>query len=306
MIFRAKHLFFFLILLVTFQLFGQVRIAIAGTRLSIVPPTKNAKISNYYSVISEDDSYEMSVVEFPESNLQEKMNEIDSIAYTKRGLEVIGEFEMEVDHFKAKVIHVKSNLYADGVQVLFGDSTFFVMVSTLFTKGDKVLFNSILDSYRTLKIDRSKKINWNKFLAFEQKSANQFKLVEKGCFPMKMVFSKNAMKQDSVFSDSFIWVQQVPNDGNLKTNQELMTYFLMSALSSDKIEILKVIHDGVSTISGVETYQFIAECRMKTKNFQLNAIGYLNKNCGIFFQSFTFNEADTIETERFFKNLKFK
>lgn len=295
-----------LLILSTTPLVAQKRVEISGTRLSIVPPTKDARLSDHYSVLSVPDSYELSVVEFPIAGLDSKMKEIDSAAYVKRGLEVTQEFEMKVGDYKGKVIRVRSNLYADGVQFIFGDSTFFVMLSTLFTRGDEVLYKQIIDSYKTIAINKSKKIDWNRFLAFEQKAPNKFKLVEEECFPFKLILQKDGIKNDSVFNDSHIWVQQVPNDGTLKSNQELMTHFLMAYLTPANVEILKVIHDGTSTVAGVETYQFIAECKMKEQMFQLNAIGYLGPKCAVFIQCSAMSKEDVLEIEKFFKNLKFK
>jgi hypothetical protein len=287
-------------------LFGQERVAVAGSRISMIPPTKNAHLSDHYSVISVPDSYELSVVEFPISGLDEKMKEIDSAAYVKRGLEVTREFSMTVDGYTGKVIRVRSNLNADGVQFIFGDSTFFVMMSTLFTRGDEVLFKQIIDSYKSIRVNKSKKINWNKFLAFEQKTPNKFKLVEEECFPFKMIFQKDGVKNDSIFNDSYIWVQQLPNDGNFKNNQELMTYYLMNYLTPVKAEILKVIHDGASTIAGVETYQFIADCKIKDQTIQVNTIGYLGPKYAVCFQCSAMNPEDIPEIEKFLRNLKFK
>ncbi len=288
------------------QSIAQKRVEISGTRLSVVPPTEDARLSNHYSVISVPDSYELSVIEFPLAGLDTKMKEIDSAAYVKRGLEVTREFEMKVGNYTGKVIRVRSNLNADGVQFIFGDSTFYVILSTLFTRGDETLYKQIIDSYKTIKMDKSKKINWNNFLAFEQKAPNKFKLVEEECFPFKMILTKDGIRNDSIFSDSYIWVQQVPNDGNFKSSQELMTHYLMTYLTPAKVEILKVIHDGTSFVAGMEVYQFIAECKTKNETFKLNTIGYLGPKYAVFFQTSALNQEDFLEIEKFFKNLKFK
>lgn len=302
----TKYLIPVLFLSIGNPVIGQERVDVSGSRISIIPPTKNALLSDHYSVISVPDSYELSVIEFPVSGLDEKMKEIDSAAYVKRGLDVTREFSMTVDGYTGKVIRVRSNLNADGVQFIFGDSTFFVIMSTLFTRGDEVLFKQIIDSYKSIRVNKSKKINWNKFLAFEQKAPNKFKLVEEECFPFKMMFQKEGVRNDSIFSDSYIWVQQLPNDGNFKNNQELMTHYLMNYLTSAKAEILKVIHDGASTIAGVETYQFIADCKIKDQTIQVNTIGYLGPKYAVFFQCSVMNPEDIPEIEKFLRNLKFK
>lgn len=295
-----------LFLLSATQLLGQERVNVSGTRISMIPPTKDARLSNHYSVISVPDSYELSVVEFPVPGLDTKMQEIDSSAYVKRGLEVTRESKMTVDGYTGKLIRVRSNINADGVQFIFGDSTFYVMISTLFTRGDEVLFKQIIDSYKSIRVNKSKKINWNQFLVFEQKVPNKFKLVEEECFPFKMIFSKDGTKRDSVFNDSYIWVQQFPNDGDFRNHQELMTHFLMNYLTSAKAEILHVIHDGKSTIAGVEVYQFIAECKVRNLTIQVNAVGYLAPKYAVYFQCSANDKEDVLEIEKFFKNLKFK
>ena len=284
----------------------QSRQSIPGSRLSIIPPSENANISDYFSVVSEDDQYEMSIIEFPESGIDKKMQEIDSAGYAKMGANVIQEFELDVDGYTGKVLHVRSNPLADAVQVLFGDSTFYVLASTLFTKDDTKLYNSIIESYKSIKVNKHKTVDWDDFLTIDYPTNSTFKLIKDGCFPMKLIFNEGGVRNDSLFNQSSIWIQQYPNDGNFQNNQEVLFQFLSPLLSAGEVEVLSVSIDGVTTIAENKVYQFVADCTRKSEQFRVNAISLIKEEYTVFILTQANCEKDIVEIESFLEAMRFK
>lgn len=278
---------------------AQKRIEIPGSRATIVHP-EGAIISPHYSAITKPDVFEMSIIEF-QGNLESKFKEINSKAYEDRGIKVYAEFELEVDGYKGKVIHAHSNPAADVVQLLIGDSSFFILASTLYSKGDKDLYKEILGYYKSIKIEESKMINWDRFIAIKYDKTNSFKLETEFINPMVIMF-----KNDPDSSKSYIMVQQFPNLGMFPNVESFMGQMMKNTIFQS-YEIDQFLSEGKTVQKGKSVYEFSSYCiNDKGERHLIHCSARLTDELATIVFAITMNKNEENEMKKFFQTMEYK
>lgn len=283
---------------------SQGRVDIPGSRISVVPPV-GSEIPKFCSVLTKQNSFEMTLLEFPGENMEEKFNEIDSSNYIDMGIHVYGQSELKIDGYNARLIHANSDALVDIVQLIFGDSTFFVMGSTLFSRGDTEMYNQIVQAYQSIKIDEKKTVNWDEFLAFKPDVKNTYQLVKDGCFPLKLTFTKNGVRNDKPGKEPFLICQQVPNKGIYKDLDEFLSNSMVPFLTPG-LEILEIISEK-EIERGDRVFNLVqVNCKQGEDLFRLFFFGTLSDDLGVFITAKIYNPDDFGEIESFLMDLRFK
>ncbi len=280
---------------------AQRRIDIPGSRASILIP-EGILISPHYSAITKPDVFEMSIIEF-QGNLESKFREIDSAAYVQRGIKVYEEYEMIVDGYRGKVIHGYSSPDTDVIQFLFGDHTFFIMASTMYTRGDKKLHNEIIGYYKSIKVNKSKNIDWNKFIAINYDENSSFKLEKEFINSLAIIFKQELKKDSSV---TYITVQQFPNLGIFPNVESFLSLIVHSTILQS-YELDEFISEGKINIHGKTAYEFSAYCiSSKGERHLVKCIARLTDDLGTIVCAIVMNEKDTTKAEEFLQTMEFK
>lgn len=290
-------LFIFSILSVT----AQNRIEVPGSRATILIPDGTIT-SPHYSAMTKPDVFEMSIVEF-QGDLESKFREIDSAGYEQRGMKVYEEYEMTVDGYNGKVIHAYSNPAADVVQFLFGDSTFFIMASTLYTRGDKDLYNEILGCYKSIEIHETKDIDWDQFIGFTYDENNPFKLETEFINPMAIAF-KEQSGSDS--TRSYIMVQQFPNLGMFPDAMSFLSQFASSTVFQ-AYDIDEFISEGEVELNGKMVYEFSSYgINKKEERHLIQCVARVTNELAIFVCAVVMKQEDEEKANEFLKAIEFK
>jgi len=285
------------------RVIAQKRFEVPGSRMSINIP-KNSLTSPHFSVITVENAFEMSLIEF-NGDFESQIKELDSAAYVRGGLKVYSEFQMEVDGYTGKVIHAYSNPAADIVQFLFGDSTFFVMASTLYSRGDKELYNQILNYYKSIKVDRKKKVDWNDFLAFKYDVNNPFKFSSKIAAPLLLQFTKTSDKADSL--QSVIISLQFPNFGMFQNDEVFLTHSLSSSIFQLYEDIDEIITEKKILVNGKSAREFKAYfVNQKGERHLIHCLARLTNELGVIVIATVKNGKDEEDVNHFFKGIHFK
>lgn len=281
---------------------SQRRVQIAGSRASIVIPDGTI-ISKHHSALTKIDDFEMSVVEF-NGNLESKFREIDSAAYAQRGMHVYEEYNMTVDGYTGKIIHAYSDPAANVVQFLFGDNTFFIMVSTMYGEFNKKKYNEILNYYKTIKVDESKKINWNDFIAITYDKSSPIQLEKESINPFAILFRNRFDIKDS--TKTYIMVQQYPNLGMFESLETFASQIIGNTIFKS-YDIDEFISEGKSTMNGKAVYDFKAFCINKKGERQLvRCTARLTDELGVVVCAVVTEEKDKSDVDDFFSAMEFK
>lgn len=279
------------------------RVKIAGTNISIISP-RGIESDKHFSRILLDDTYEMSIIYFNEANLESKLQEIDSVSYSKRGVKVIKQFEIKFNGYTGKVIVARSNPEADVVQLIFGDKKFISFFSTLFTKDDENLLNEIIESYKTIEINHKQKVDWDSFLSFRYNKQN-FKLAEDGCSVMKLHFTNDGQRQDSIFNNTSIMCYQMPYEFDNITIEQLVTNVVSPSVNNGA-RITKVISDQRTNHDGNEAYEFIADYVRDDKNYILYCYVIIKNNISLTFTGYITKPEDLEKVKHFIESVIMK
>lgn len=292
----------FLIIIFPNLVSSQHRVQIAGSRASIMIP-EGTIVSKHHSALTKIDDFEMSFVEF-NGNLESKFREIDSAAYAQRGMHVYEEYNMAVDGYTGKIIHAYSDPAANVVQFLFGDSTFFIMVSTMYGEFNKKKYNEILNYYKTIKVDESKKINWNDFIAITYDKSSPMQLEKEFINPMAILFKNRSNLNDS--TKTYIMVQQYPNLGLFESIETFASQIIGNTIFKS-YDIDEFISEGKSTINGKAVYEFKAYCINNKGERQLvRCTARLTDELGVIVCAFISENKDNVDVDNFFNTMNFK
>jgi hypothetical protein len=286
--------------------FSQGRINISGTRLTIVPPFEEFIFSTYFPVIGEDYHYEISAMEIPPSEYPIFSSQIDSVTYAKEGYTVVKQSKIIIDGFPMKIVRLRGG-NTESYRILYGDSTFSAIITIpFFTNKEPDLGEKLMNSVKSIKVDRINKIDWSKHLVIVPPTDTKFKLVE-GSFYGRLLFTIEGKQTVNLWDESSIIVKQISRPENM-SNEKIVAQFTPDLLLSEEgLELKKVIYDGNSMVDGKEVHQFIADCTIQGgKSIRFNVIGYLGGEYALFLQTTSTNENDTPEIERFIKEMKLK
>lgn len=297
-----KLIFFTLSLFFVFISWSQKRFEVPGTHASIVQPT-NILTQPYFSAFTLNDKYEMSIMEFNE-NFSVKLKNFNTDEYRKKGITVYDESSITIDGYDAKLIHVYSNPEANAIQCLFGDTTFFILASTLYDKNDKALYLKIIDDYKTLKIDKLKRINWDNFLAFNYDKNNSFKFINPTITSINLIFSRSSVSNE--IKGSKIIALQNPNYGIFKTVQDYAVYALKAYVNTN-YEIDEVINEKIIDLNGKKVYEFkFSAINNKKEKHIFHTIFRITDATAIGLIATIEDNKDEDEIEKFIRKVSFK
>lgn len=289
------------LLLISCSILGamaQQRFDVPGSRISIVIP-KGTVTSPHYSAITKPDVFEISILE-SQVNSESEYRVIDSISYANKGVKVYEEFDMSVDGYKGKVIHVYSNPLADAVQFIFGDSTFFILASTLYTRGDKELYNEILGYYESIVVDEAKSIDWKEFISINYDESSPLKFETEMINPHGLKFKKET---DS--SNTYILIQQFPNVGIFADAQSFLSQTITAYFNSYEVD--QFLFEGYSELNGKSVYEFSSYAiSSKGGRHLIHCIARLTDGLGTMICAIVMNPEDEVEVKKFLRTMEFK
>lgn len=282
---------------------SQVRYDVPGSRATISIP-ENAEVSPHYSAITVENEFEMSIIEF-HGDMESKMKEVDSAGLAQRGMKIYSEFSFVVDAYNGKIIHGYSNPEADVVQLLFGDSTFYVFASTLYTKGDEKLFNQILKYYKSIEINKNKRIDWDDFIAIKYDKNNAFQLPSEIIAPFSLIFARNPKKMDK--TSSTIHLQQFPNLGMFKDLDHFTGQMLSSTIFPLYEKLDEIVKEEKVLINGKKAYDFQAYfIDENSERHFVRCLARLNEEVGVTILAIAKNNEDKKDINSFFDYVEFK
>lgn len=286
---------------------GQERYAIPGTKMSIEPVPGKKELSKHFSIIREVGKYNMWFIEMHEQNLSEKMKLIDSASYSRRGAKILEQQDFFIHPYhKARVLISSTDSSYNELVLLFGDESFYTMVTVQYNAGIKNLKEQIIKSLRSIRYDKQKQINWKDYNVIIPDASNAFKLIEKNCSSIGMIFSRDEGIVQDVLEGSFIMLQQFVHNGRFATGEQIIMYHLPGYISSSKTTIDKVLFEGSAIIGEVETYRFVADCTKNGEKIQLNLMASITDGYDVYIIGLSKKQADNTEIEKFMSGLKFR
>jgi hypothetical protein len=215
-----------LILLISSNLFGcnnQVAnkyLNIKGTRLSIIPP-KGYFESKSIIGLEKNETTAIQVMDLVGGNFESNTATFKISEFEKKGISVLEFKDLKINGFKAKYANIKGADENERALLVFGDSTFSVMVIAFFPSSSRnELIQEIKNSFFKIKYDKTIVIDPFASSAFKiEKNDSKFKFASASA--NMFTFSENGIVKKSYEDEPILIITSYPFD-NTMTKEKLI------------------------------------------------------------------------------------
>ncbi len=170
--------------------------------------------------------------------------------------------ELLIDGYKAKFSHLKGADSSESVQLVFGDSTFSVMVIGLFpTSSREQLFSEIKKSFLKIKYDKTLVVDPFASSAFKvEKNDSKFKFTK--AVANFFMFPENGIDKESYDDEPMVMITSYPLDETM-TKEKLVDISVSSLVQQGfvKKEIKNISEKSINGYSTMEV-----ECYFEHKS----------------------------------------
>lgn len=211
-----------ILLFISINIFAQNNnyVNIKGTRLSIIPPKGFVDADNFIGLIK-DETTGIQIMDLVGGNFDSNTATYTRATFEKKGIAVLEFDELKIDGFQAKFSHIKSADNSERVNVVFGDSTFSVMVTAFFpSSSSEELFPGIKKSFLKIKYDKNLIIDPFASSAFKvEKNESKFKFAKASA--NMFIFSENGIDKKSYEDEPMVMISSYPLDESV-TKEKLI------------------------------------------------------------------------------------
>lgn len=252
-----------IVLFISFNLFAQNNnyVNIKGTRLSIIPPKGFVAAENFIG-LKKDETSGIQIMDLVGGNFDTNTATYTKATFEKKGITVLEFEELKVDGFKAKFSHLKVTDGSESVQLVFGDSTFSVMVIGLFpTSSREELFSEIKKAFLKIKYDKNLIIDPFASSAFKvEKNESKFKYAKASA--NMFMFSENGIDKKSYDDEPMVMITSLPFDESM--TKEKLFEDLVNGLIEQGFVKKETKNLSKKNINGYDTIE--VECYFEHKS----------------------------------------
>ncbi|UOX32940.1 hypothetical protein LXD69_12940 [Flavobacterium sediminilitoris] len=308
---KRSILFFILLFSISFHSCNDVKekkqnkyLNIPGTRLSIIPPN-GFKISKSIVGLEKENESMIQVMDLIGGNYDSNTNTFTKSEFENKGIKVLDFKEIKIDNYNAKYAHLKGNEKEEYINLVFGDSTFSVMVMAISNSSDKTLLTEIKDALLKIKYDKEIIIDALATSFFEiDSNDSKFKFAKSSA--NMFIYSENGIVKESYNNEPMVMISTLPND--FSTTKEMMTESIINGLLQNGFSLKEERKPVIGKINGYESIEteYIAESKGMEKLVYLTVL--INDDKAISFYGITGTdfEQNLIEFKKISHNLRFK
>lgn len=253
-----------IVLFISFNLFAQNNnyVNIKGTRLSIIPPKGFVDAENFIG-LKKDETTGIQIMDLVGGNFDSNTATYTKATFEKKGITVLEFEELKIDGFKAKFSHLKVTDGSESVQLVFGDSTFSVMVIGLFpTSSREELFSEIKKAFLKIKYDKNLIIDPFASSAFKvEKNESKFKFAKASA--NMFMFSENGIDKKSYDDEPTVLITSLPFDNKDNTKEKLFEDLVNGLIAQGFIK-KETKNESKKSINGYDTLE--VECYFEQKS----------------------------------------
>jgi len=226
-------------------------INIPGTRLYIISP-KNFTVAKTFIGLEKQDAGVLNIYDLVGGNFYTNDSGFNSQSFEKLGAKVFDYREIKVNGYPAKYIYMQGQPTQKAYALVFGDTTFSVMIMALYRPGDEETGKDIANAFNTIYYDKETKIDpfatanfsvdstSSKF-RFWQYAANMYQYAPAGVNP----------KKDSNYAVTMI--MQTPKETS--ATAESMAFLVISKSLQHGFVLDDIKNATTKKVNGVETYE---------------------------------------------------
>ncbi|MCI5058428.1 MAG: hypothetical protein MRY83_20115 [Flavobacteriales bacterium] len=191
-------------------------INIPGSRISIIPP-ENFKVSDLFIGLQNDENAAMQFYELPDGNFFSNAINFTKENFETKGVKVLKMEDLSIADYQAKYVIVQSQPQINNVSLVFGDSTFSVMMNAMYMSSSQETEKQILKSFNSIKYDKNLKIDpfaLAKFSIDESNTKFKFSSQNAGSF----FYTIDGAKFDPSSDEPSIVISSIPRMDGMSPN----------------------------------------------------------------------------------------
>jgi hypothetical protein len=191
----------------------QELINIPGTRLFIIPPDSFSISSNFIGLSSSNNSA-IQIFDIVGGNYFAKADSLNKSNYERKGIKVNEFKNTTINRFSAKYVVMQGNSGTEIINLIFGDSSFWTMLTAIYLSTDSVTCKNIQKSLETIYYDKKfviNPLNTAPFTLADSTSTFKFAKYISGMY----IYTKGGVYSDNFYENPFVIVSIVPLDSAL-------------------------------------------------------------------------------------------
>ncbi|MDQ3110071.1 MAG: hypothetical protein M3R17_09265 [Bacteroidota bacterium] len=279
-------------------------INIPGTRLFIIPPPGFNPASAFVG-LQKDEYTACQIMDNVGGNFYSNAATFDRQAFEKQGAKVFDYKELKVNGFPGKYIFLQGDPAAKGISLIFGDSTFSIMLMFIYPAANDKTGKEIQAAIKTVYYDKELTVNpfaGASFTIDDSKSKFRFSKSTGGLFIYSPGGSKSQLENDS----PFITVMSLPKDQTM--NAQSIRDILVVKLMQYGMQEEKRSTNTLTTYNGYSAYETEISGTMKDEKSLIYILVVLKGEKAVVFQA-VFNkdfDSNLAEAKKLCYEIKFK
>lgn len=301
-----KNTLIALVLLIASSSFCQIttRETVPGTRLTIKAQT-GSKMALHSPLMVIDGRVDLNIVDYNQKGMFNKFQtELLLPELKKQGFTVVDDRDVSVNNYKGHLFIVEVGTDELGLSCYFGDSTFAVLCTAVYSKTDDLMRSKLLRAIQSIEVNKNTPIDWNSYFAFTYDQQNTFKLDSNQNHNLGIRFTENGASAKKVFAATNIMCGQFTPEANIKNSQDITNGALVRSMT--QFEIIDVMEDKQSELNGTDTHCFHAKCRKDGQEFEIYSVALYHETSCVYATAYLMDSSNSEEAKNFVKGLQLK
>ncbi len=278
-------------------------INIPGTRLFIVP-SRGFEISKSLIGLQKGDSCMIQIYDLIGGDFYSNAKNVSKKAFEEKGLKVLDYYEFQLNGYPAKYCHLQGANNILSHQLIFGDSTFCVMVLGAYPVGQDENGDEIKESIFSIFYDKSTLVDPMATALFsvdDSKSKFKFHESSSNMFSYTLDGKKNSDRHSPL-----VVISQIVRDQDMTF--ESISEMLKIGLEQNGFIMNEIESQGMKSINGKEVYEKVFIGYFNVKKVKVYQLIFMTSNQWVTFTGLTYsdNENNMNEFKKLSATLKIK
>jgi hypothetical protein len=292
-----KHIFIILFAAATLPAYGQTakQINVPGTRLLITPPDNFQPATSFAGLQS--DNAVIQVFDLNGGNFYKNAATFSKEKFEKKGITVFDYKDTTIGGYSAKYIYMQAKPEAKSYNLVFGDTTFSVMLMANFPADDSELNNELKKAVLSAKYDKTIKVNPLEHAAFtldDTKSAFKFATGNANLYAYSI-----GGKDDGGGDEPVVLAMPLPTTASM--TPESLAGSMVAGFAKKGIVVKETRNKWKGTVNGYAAYEAELYCESGDKKNLTYEFAVINGDKAVVFLCMA--HKDYVPTLKEFKSL---
>jgi len=279
-------------------------INIPGTRLYIIPP-KNFTVAKNFIGLEKGDRAIINVYDVKGSNFYIGTQTFTAKEFEKKGAKVFDYRTLKFNGYDAKYIYMNGQPMQKGYGLVFGDTTFSVMLMALFADTDDETARDVINAFATVWYDKHKKIDPFATANFTvSDSVSKFKFHEYNANLYTYTLDGVDITGDE--NAPLLMITQFPKETPVTAKDQ--AYIFLNKAVEYGLTVRDIKSEITSKINGNDAYQVDVYGTLKGKNCAFYFCAITKDDKAVVIEGIAKNdlESNLIEFKKIAANVKLK